>query len=336
MLNIPGDYLEGGGQILRTALALSCVKNIPFRVYNIRGKRKNSGLKHQHLCAFEICKKISDAETKGLKLGSNEVMFNPGEIIPGEYKADIKTAGGIGLLLQSLLLPSCIKTNKMVFEITGGTCGKYQVPIEYYKGVINPILNKFGLNVELDIVRHGYYPKGGGGVKVEILPSKIGKKFYLMKRGDIVKIEGISHASNFLVKPKVAQRQKETCENELGDFFDVPVDIKYKYEDSLSPGSGITIWAVTDTGAIIGADAIGKKGKPSEEVAKEAVNRLKKEINLGAPVDRHVGDNLIPWLGLIGGEIEVSKVTLHTKTNMWVSELFLGEVFQRKGNIIRV
>lgn len=336
MLNIPGDYLEGGGQILRTALALSCTKGVPFRVYNIRGKRKNPGLRHQHLCAFKICKEISNAETEGLKLGSKEVVFKPKEVISGEYRADIKTAGGIGLLLQSLLLPSCMKSNRIVFELTGGTCGRFQIPIEYYKGIINPILSKIGVNIELDLVRYGYYPKGGGKVKVEVLPSKIGEKIHLMKLGNIVKIKGISHASSSLARPKVAQRQKEACENNLRACFDVPIDFKYKYGDSLSHGSSITIWAVSDTGTIIGADAIGEKGKPSEEVGNEAALNLKKEINLGAPVDRHLGDNLIPWLGLVGGEIKVSKVTLHTETNIWVSELFLGEVFQKEDNIIKV
>lgn len=336
MIDIPGDYLEGGGQILRTALALSCVTNRPFRVYNVRGKRSNPGLRNQHLCAFKTCKSISSAEAKGLNLGSREVIFKPKKVKSGKFKADIGTAGGIGLLLQSVLLPACFASDKISLDITGGTCGRAQIPMEYYEGVIIPILKKMGVDIKLKLLKAGYYPKGGGRVEVSIKPVKGLNRLNLLETGKIIKIYGISHASKFLSKSKVAERQKDAGIEILSKSLDVPIQIDFEYREALCPGSGIVIWAESDKGAILGADALGEKGKPAEQVGEEAAKKLRDELDTEAPVDKHLADNLIPWLAIAGGAIKVSEITLHTRTNIWVSELFFGKKFKIDKNLIRI
>lgn len=338
MIEIPGDYLEGGGQILRTALALSAVTGKPMHVYNIRAKRPKPGLKAQHFHAFKAVAEITDADYKGLEIGSREIEFIPKGLKSKNLSIDVGTAGSIGLLLQSLLLPACFAPQGLHLKIRGGTCGKGQIPIEYYQEVILPLLRKIGVNIELRLLRCGYYPEGGG--EVEVLISKIQKfsPLVLIEQGKILKIRGVSHAAKFLVKAEVAERQRDKAKEILQNKFNLPVEIKIEYEDTLSPGSGIVLWVETETetGALFGSDALGERGKPAEKVGEEAVIKLIQEIESGAPVDGHLADNLIPWLSFCGGEIKVSEITLHTQTNIWGCELFLGKIFEIKDNTIKV
>ncbi len=335
MIDISGDYLEGGGQILRTSLALSCVTEKPFRIYNIRGKRKKPGLRTQHFHAFKACSKLCSANCEGVTIGSEEVIFKPKEIKSCSFNIDIGTAGGIGLILQSIILPASFAPSSCNFSISGGTCGKGQIPVEYYNTVLIPVLKRAGADINLHIINRGYYPKGGGKVEVEMQPIKNIKRLKLLERGNIVKIEGISYASSLLKNAKVAERQKDSCKKYLLNFYNsIAINIKYEYSDSLSVGSGIVIWVETEKGAILGADALGERGKPAEVVGEEAAKKLYQEISSNAPVDKHLADNLIPWLAIAGGSIRTSEITLHTRTNIWVSELFLGEVFRIKDNII--
>lgn len=334
MIEIPGDYLEGGGQILRTALALSAVTGKPMHVYNIRAKRKKPGLKAQHFHAFKAVAEITDADYKGLEIGSREIEFIPKGLKSKFLSIDVGTAGSIGLLLQSLLLPACFAPQGLNLKIRGGTCGKGQIPIEYYQVVILPLLKKIGVDIELRLWRRGYYPKGGGEVEVSISKIQNFSPLNLTEQGKILRICGISHAAKFLSKADVAQRQADKAK-EILNKLNFPVEIELEYQDTLSPGSGIVLWVETETGALFGSDALGERGKPAEKVGEEAAIKLIKEIESSAPVDRHLADNLIPWLAFCRGEIKTSEITLHTQTNIWVCELFLGKIFAIEANFIR-
>jgi RNA 3'-terminal phosphate cyclase len=184
-------------------------------------------------------------------------------------------------------------------------------------------------------LRHGYYPKGGGKVKVEIGSIEKGQPIQLSQPGRVIKVEGLSLASKALQEKRVAERQAEAARRALEKLLSCPLDLKYDYVDTYSVGTEINLWAHTDTGAILWADRRGELKKKAEEVGKEAGQALWQEIEGGAACDFRLADNLIPWLALLGGEIKTSQISLHTQTNIWVCEQFLGKIFAVEGTTVR-
>ncbi len=336
ILDIPGDYLEGGGQILRTAAAFSCILNQPIRVFNIRVKRPKPGLKPQHLEILKILARLFKAKTQGLELNSEEIIFSPcvDQIQENNLNIDMGTAAAIGLFLQSLLLAGAFKAKNLSMNIRGGTCGLGAIPVDYYRLVVLPILARSGLAADIEILKRGYYPKGGGEVKVAMQRIDNPKGIFLGEQGKLLEIKGISIASSSLKERKVCQRQADAAQDALRKKYSVPIDIKIEYVSTLSAGSEINLYAYTDSGCILWSDARGELKKYAEDVGKEAANKLIKEIDSGAACDLHLADNLIPWLALLGGKIKASELTLHAKTNLWLCELFLGKLFSVEANIV--
>jgi len=333
-IEISGDYLEGGGQILRTSLALSCILKRPVRMYNIRAKRANPGLQAQHFSVIRALRELTDAKVEGFSLGSQEIKFSPSQIRSIDLNIDIRTAGSIGLLLQSLIPVACFSPQGIHARIKGGTTGKAAIPIEYYPGVIIPVLKRMGIDVKLNLIKRGYYPKGGGEVEVFIKGKNKLYPLNLMEQGKILKIEGISHSHKDLKERKVSERQKDKAIDVLRKRFSCPIDIICEYSHTLSLGSGIVLWAETDKKALIGADSMGERGRPAEDIGKESAEKLIREIGSNSPVDSHLADNLIIWLALAGGKIKVAEVSLHTQTNIWLVEKFLEKKISIEGSLI--
>lgn len=338
MIDIPGDYLEGGGQILRTATSLSCITKKPIRVFNIRLKRKNPGLKSQHLYTLKALTNLFQAKTQGLELGSKEITFIPNTDLIKEdnLEIDLRTAGAIGLALQPLLLVSAFKSKGISLTLKGGTCGLGAIPVDYYAYVIFPLLSCCGLKANLEIIKRGYYPKGAGLVKVKIERIKEPKPILLTQPGPLTYIKGMSIASELLKNRQVAERQAQKASQLLSKKFSLPITIQTEYAQTLSYGSEINLVAYTENNCILWSDSRGERQKSAEEVGKVAAEKLIKEIESGAAVDFHLADNLVPWLSLLGGSIKTSIISLHTQTNIWVCELFFGKLFEVKDTIISV
>ncbi|MFH1275891.1 MAG: RNA 3'-terminal phosphate cyclase, partial [Candidatus Woesearchaeota archaeon] len=165
MITLNGSFGEGGGALVRTALALSTLTGQEFKVDKIRSGRPNPGLKAQHLQAINALKQICNAETNEIKIGTTDLYYKPGKIKAGIYNIDIGTAGSISLLLQALILPCMFAPGKVTLNVTGGTCGKWQAPVEYLQNVLLPYLKKFVEKIEIKIIKRGYFPVGGGQVK---------------------------------------------------------------------------------------------------------------------------------------------------------------------------
>jgi RNA 3'-terminal phosphate cyclase (GTP) len=330
MIEIPGDTLEGGGQIVRTAVALSCITRKPIRIYKIRANRPNPGIKPQLYYTLKALVDTVHARAEGLEMDSTEIRFfpSPHAFEAGRVTVDLKTSGAIGLALQVLLPIAVFKSGGISFRIKGGTCGLGAVPVDYYPEVVFPVLRRSGVRASLEIVKRGYYPKGGGEVAVTVAPLVAPVPLEFLCQGKLISIHGKSIASGTLVARDVSRRQAKKAGETLRKAFNVPVHIQEEYTDSLSPGSEINLMAHTDTGCILWSDARGEKGKSAEEVGREAAEKLVAEIASEAAADFHLADNLIPWLSLLGGRIRTSRISPHTHTNIWVCELFFGKIFK--------
>lgn len=221
------DGLLGGGQIVRTGIALSALVNKPVKFYNIRAKRSDSGLKAQHATAINALAKITQAKVTGAEIGSNAITFNPSKPQGGNFKFDIGTAGSISLVLQTIMPCSAFAQSATRLEITGGTDVAWSPPIDYITNVTLPILTKMGYNSEILSVRRGHYPRGGGQVRAVINPVKKLVPLNLTERGEILSIKGISHAVR--LPQHVAQRQADSAQNKLREagFKDVEIQLEW-------------------------------------------------------------------------------------------------------------
>lgn len=356
MINIDGSYLEGGGQIVRTSLALSVLTQKPFSVDKIRLNRPEPGLKNQHLHGIRALRELCNGVVEGATLGSSHITFYPRKIAKGQDLAiDIGTAGSITLILQSLLLPCIFSGKKMQLDIKGGTDVAWSPSCDYFANIIFPQFLRYSKG-EFSLKKRGYYPKGQGEIELvikkrytydEIVSGTVSlKPLLLVERGTLVKIAGVSHASADLAAARVAERQAQAATAVL-QKWKVPIEIVSSYSQSASSGSGITLWAIF-TGATedadfmdpvrVGADILGEKGKRAELVGEEGAVALNAAIASGAPVDKHLADQLIPLLGIVGGEIAVQEITNHTLTNIYVAEQFLEVKFavDRNLKVIRV
>ncbi len=342
MIKIDGSFGEAGGQIIRTALALSTITQKPFEAFNIRKGRKKPGLKHQHLKCIDALKQLCNAKAGDNYLASEKLTYIPNVIKKRSIKVDIGTAGSISLLLQSLLLPCLFHDKKVKLEIIGGTSGKWAMPFDFFKYVFLPHIYPFAESIEAKLLKRGYYPKGGGLVEIKISPKVEKPSIHSVNQHNLIQIKGVSHASKLLFDSSVADRQKKAAVLALTNIG-CPVNIQSVYADTLSPGSGITLWVmfsndkyeIDSNPVILGSDCLGEKGKKSELVGKEVADNLIEQISSKAPIDQHTADNLIPFMALSPpSEIRTSNVSNHTLSNIWVTEKFLPVKFKVEGNII--
>src|SRR3989344_563255 len=351
MIQLDGNYGEGGGALVRTALALSTLTGKSFEIKDIRKSRPNPGLKPQHLTAIESLKQISDAKTSEIELGSTELRFIPGKIKKGIYHFDIGTAGSITLLLQALILPSLFAPGKITLYIKGGTCGKWQASVDYLQNILLPHLQRFVEKIDLKITKRGYYPKGGGEIKLEITPRfnydpdeiKIKcAKINLVQQGKLEQVRGIINLSSELEEKEVGERIKNAAESQLKKYK-VPITVRVEYTNALSVGGEALFWAIFsqqgkvdyDNPTILSSDVLIEKGKSSEQIGKEVAEKLIQEISIDATVDHFLEDQLILFMGLLpGSRIKRPEISNHTKTNIYVAEKFLDVGFKINNSII--
>ncbi len=339
MVNIPGNILEGGGQILRTAIALSAIMNEPVRISNIRAKRTKSGLRAQHLSAVKYVAALSNANVEGLEIGSKEISFIPDSIKGGSFNIDIGTAGSISLLLQALMPVTAFAANDVILSIRGGTNNPRAPPIEYLQEVFLPAISRMGFEGLIDLFRRGLYPKGGGLVKGEFKPLLQLKSIQIVDFEGVDSIFGISYSSR--LKSNIVERIAKSAKRVLtmSGYNDVKIDL-----ESLKPsdrkcafdrGCGIILFAKLKSGAILGADSLGRIDKTAEKVGEDVALLIISELKKKSPVDSHLADQLILYMGLAEGEsrIKITNLSLHTLTNIEICERILGIKYTVKKGI---
>jgi RNA 3'-terminal phosphate cyclase (ATP) len=330
LVQIDGSEGEAGGQILRTAIGLSCVTGKPVKIFNIRKGRPAPGLRAQHLKGIEAAARLCNAQVRGLRIGSQEIEFHPKEVSEQKLQIDVWTAGSVTLVLQTLMIPASVAGKDFIFEVSGGTHVLWSPTTGYFRHVFCEFLGKMGVDVESETLSYGFYPKGGGKIMVMVKPSSLLIPVSLTSKGKHIFTEGWSSASKDLAKAKAAERQMEAAERILGS-----IKKSVKYVPSASPGSAITLASFFGN-CFLGASSIGEHGKSAEKVGQEAAAMLKRNLDSGACLDEWMADQILPYLALAKGksEVSVSKVTKHAKTNISVIERFLDAKFRVKGNVI--
>lgn len=330
MLEVDGSIKSGSGTILRLAVAWASILNEPLHVYNIRAKRSSPGLRPQHLEAVLTAAKLCNAEVEGATLGSQELRFRPSAIIGGEVEAQIGTAGSIPMLILTIL-PICAYAEKPVklHIVKGGTDVTHAPTINYLRYVLLPILESMGLRTKIAIVKYGYYPKGMGEVIMEIQPCR---KFGAYRReefGNVKSVAGLS-VCTFLADKSVAARQAKAANDTLRmQGHEAKIQVINDQSNPLQKGSSLVLWATTDKDVILGGDAIGELGKPSEIIGREAAENLALEISAKATADVHLADLLVPYVALSKEEsVYFTRfMTPHLDTNIWLTQELLNAEF---------
>jgi len=308
------DGSSGGGSVVRLGVGLAAARSQPIRIVNIRGARKNPGLKAQHLAGVHAVADLGNAELNGAELHSRELTFVPGNDWASRVDLSIPTAGSVSLALQPLQIAMIGADRDVTVHVEGGgTMTKWAPPLPYLVHVTQRLLAEWGQPVEIWTERHGFFPKGGARAQARFFPPTTDRPLELIDRGGLTRIEGRSLASEALRDREVAERQAQAAETELRQVLpDAPVYVEPSYVDTASIGTGVVLWAVFER-ATLGADALGKKGKLAEHVGGDAARALIDEVDADATVDVHMADQLIPYLALYNGVFRSRMWTDHMR-----------------------
>ena len=323
MREIDGSYGEGGGQLLRTACALSAITGEPIRLHDIRARRSPSGLAPQHLTAVKAVAALCDAHVDGLELRSSELTFRPGKLRGGEFRFDVGTAGSLTLVLQALL-PAALRANAPVrLHLTGGTDVRAAPPLDYLRFVLLPLLAQMGAAVQPTLQRRGYYPRGGGMVELMVQPHAL-KGLRLESAGALKAIHGIAHVAN--LPAHIAARMQQTAVRLLADIAPVEIEQQVLGKDqAIGQGGAIVLWARTEH-TLLGGSEVAQRGVPAEQIASAATQVLLAEIGAGATLDLHAADQVLIYCALAQGPSTFLTRTLssHAQTTLWLLQQFLS------------
>lgn len=325
-MRIDGSYGEGGGQIVRSAVALSALTGQEIRIDNVRAKRGKPGLAAQHLTAVMGVASLCDGEVDDGFIGSTSIGFRPGKVLGGRYELDVGTAGSVTLVLQACMLASVHAPMATEMVIKGGTNVRMSPPVDYYSEVLLPLLARMGVEVELEVLSRGFYPQGGGEVQVVLPPAPQLIPLDIMERGKLEEVGGIVFSQN--LPEHVGQRLGHAARKA---FLGHDLKLRNMRSSGHSTGAGLSLHARYQN-TVMGADALGEKGVPAERVGEEAVERLKEEMVGPGTLDGHAADQLVAYMALANrpSRFIVQDVSLHLSTQMWLLRQFLPVEFEER------
>jgi RNA 3'-terminal phosphate cyclase (ATP) len=322
VLILDGSQGEGGGQIVRTALTLSCITGTPFTIKNIRAGRSSPGLRPQHITSIYAAAEICQAEVKGVAVDSQEIMFIPRDKVRhGQYEWAVGTAGAATLVLQTVLLPLALAEGHSTIQIHGGTHVPFSPSAHYLRDVYIPLLLSLGVNVELYIEEFGWMPEGGGTLRAHAHGKAHLTGLDMSDRGDLERVLGSAVGCN--LPSHIPQRITNRALNLLEPVIDVPLDIRPVRAKTISTGAGLFLAAEYANGRG-GFGVLGRKGMPSEVVAEKAVSALLAFHDSDAALDSHLADQLVIPLALAPDEsiFTTQELTPHLLTNIAVVQAF--------------
>ncbi|MBE0430730.1 MAG: RNA 3'-phosphate cyclase [Dehalococcoidia bacterium] len=338
MITIDGAARSGSGTIVRYSVALASLLGKHVRVENIRAGRDKPGLRAQHLKVVQACSEMCGGAAQGASVGSREITYMPGERFKGgDHSWDIGTAGSTTMLAQTLLPLACFARGPSRFRLEGGLFQDFAPSAYHMKFVLLPLLERMGLRAELDIIRPGYVPRGGGILELRVESAGRLKPLNLTDQGDIVTIWGIALSSH-LKEKRVSERMAASCRKLLKAYGHSAQIETVEDESSLQEGAALAIHGETSLGGRIGSDRAGSPGRRSESIGRYVAERLVEDIETGAAVDRYVADQLIIFAGLAEGvsRYSVPRITEHVETNLWLIEELLGARTRIEGNALEI
>ena len=319
MLTIDGSHNEGGGQILRTALALSLATRTAFRIENIRAGRKQPGLQRQHLAAVRAAAQVGRAEVSGDDLGSQQLTFAPNDIAPGEYKFSVGTAGSTTLVLQTVLPVLMLASKPSSLTLEGGTHNTAAPPYDFLAKTFVPLINRIGANVRMDLITAGFYPAGGGVIKVTIQPPSELNPLELTNRGQPRgKIARVLIAN---LPRNIAERELDVIAQRLSW---PPSSLKIESVSSRGPGNVVLLEVESEhiTEVFTG---FGERGVRAETVAENVVQEAQRYLASNVPVGEHLADQLLLPMALAkGGVFRTFPPSRHVQTNIDTIRKFLS------------
>ena len=318
VLSIDGSAGEGGGQILRTSLSLSLVTGRPFRLFNIRARRQRPGLQAQHLAAVRAAAAVGQAQVRGDAAGSREITFRPAAVMPGDYAFDVGTAGSALLVLQTVLPPLLAASSPSSLLIEGGTHNPLAPPFEFVTKTYLPLVERMGPRVQAKLDRHGFYPAGGGKIRVTIQPSATLARLELPERVEWRRRRAIALVAN--LPRHVAERELKVLKRGLGLE---PRDLRIEEVQARSPGN--VAFVELESGELTEVfTSFGELGLPAETVAARLVESVGPFLEAGAPVGEHLADQLLLPMALAGGgSFFTPPLSSHARTNIEVLKRFL-------------
>lgn len=322
MITVDGSQGEGGGQLLRMAVALSALRGTPVTVTNIRAGRRNPGLAAQHVTALEAVASLSGGEALGLEIGSKEVVFRPGEISGGRYSFEIGTAGSITLVLQACLPVAFAAPAPVRLRLTGGTDVRWSPPLDYFARVFLPLTRRMGGHADVELVRRGYYPRGGGVVEMSVDATARWSPMSLDGGATVNAVRGIAHVSN--LPADIPKRMKHAALKRLHGLVDVKIEERvYTGDQAIGQGGALVLWSETD-GGVLGASSLAERGKPSERVGEEAARELRVDMEAGVSLDIHAADQVLVYLARAEGPstFTARETSSHLSTMIWLLDRF--------------
>ncbi len=319
MILIDGSFGEGGGQILRSSLALSLITGKPIRVEKIRAGRKNPGLLRQHLTAVNAAAEVGLAEVSGANIGSQQLTFTPQTIRAGQFHFAVGSAGSVTLVLQTVLPALLLAGEKSRLTLEGGTHNPFAPPFDYLAKVFLPILKRMGAEVSVQLERYGFYPAGGGRFTVEITPCAQLKKLTLLERGKPVSQNARALVAN--LPRHIAERELQTVRRKM-EWRESQLHVE-ETQNSNGPGNLVIIELEYEQVTEV-FTSFGEKNTRAEVVAERAAKEAKEYLKTDAAVGEHLADQLLLPMALgAGGSFTTVKPSLHTTTNLEVIQKFL-------------
>lgn len=319
MITIDGSLGEGGGQILRSSLALSMVTGQPFRIENVRANRRKPGLMRQHMTAAKASAEICGGSLEGAEIGSTELTFLPGTVQPGEYRFSIGTAGSATLVCQTILpaLMLADKPSQVIFE--GGTHNPAAPPFPFLQKSFLPVLEKMGVRASLRLERPGFYPAGGGCFVLEVQPFEGGQRLELMERGSELSRKAEAIVAG--LPTEIAERELRVVRENLG-WEENELILRGEKKDR-GPGNVLVITIAFEnlTETFVG---FGEFGTSAERVAKKVLKGVQRYLKSDVAVGPHLADQLLLPMAIIrGGSFTTQRLSRHSATNIEIIQSFL-------------
>jgi len=329
VLTIDGSQGEGGGQILRTALALSLVSGAPFTIEKIRGGREKPGLLRQHLTAVNAAVAVGEAEAEGATLGSQTLVFRPRAVKPGDYRFAIGTAGSTGLVIQTVLPALLIASGPSTLTLEGGTHNPAAPPFDFLERAFLPLVASMGPRVSAVLNCPGFYPAGGGRCTVSILPAARLEPLTLLERGAIKRRQARALVAR--LPRQIADRELAVVRTRLGWSED---ELETVIVDGSAPGPGNVLLLEIESEHLTEIFCgFGEVGTRAESVAEHAAKEARRYLAAGVPVGVHLADQLLVPLALAGGgSFRTIGLSSHSRTNLDVIRLFLPTRITAKGD----